>query len=129
MSFMLVWNIYIARGRPRRRSSRRSRASARRRKPSAVAAVLEEHRLHALESATRGNKPDQDPVVARLDGVAQRTDGVGRHIVSKNRPADLFLRAVPFQSVELVGELGRHASCDVFTAGGEGVGGEATAVM
>ncbi len=68
-------------------------------------------------------------MVARLDRVTERTHGVGRGVLFKDRPAHFTFRTLPGQAVELVTQFGRQAPRQVLPARGEDVGGEPARVL
>src|SRR5690349_23657182 len=68
-------------------------------------------------------------MVAGLERVAQRADSVGGGVAAEDRTADLALRAVPLEAVELVAQLGRHPARELLATRGEDVGGEAARVL
>src|SRR5437764_1468193 len=76
-----------------------------------------------------GHEPDQNPVVPRLDGVAERADGVGGGVVAQDRTADPCRRALPRDSLELVAQLRRHTAGELLAAGGVNVGRKAARVL
>ncbi len=72
---------------------------------------------------------DQDPVVARLDGLFQRAHGIADGVFFEDGPAVGRLRTPPRDPIELVCQLGRHSPGKLLTARGEDVGREAAGVL